>query len=99
MNTLLPTLIEGGILVIFLTYIALFFSTVFECTLIRKSWNPLLPGHCLKPIGLPYASGAINVASDIYVLILPIPCVWDLNMNTTRKLRILSIFSLGILYP
>ena len=92
-------LIEGGILVIFLTYIALFFSTVFECTPIRKSWNPLLPGHCLKPRGLPYASGAINVASDIYVLILPIPCIWDLNMNITRKLRILSLFSLGILYP
>ena len=75
----------------------MFFSTVFECTPIEKSWDQLKPGHCLIPEALPYASGAINVITDLYVLILPIPCIWSLNMRMSRKLRTLAIFSMGIL--
>lgn len=89
--------IYAGIFAVLGLYTGLFFSTVFECTPIRKSWNVLTPSHCLKPKGLPYASGAINVVSDIYVLLLPIPCIWGLNMNLGRKLRVLSVFGLGIL--
>ena len=78
-------------------YIALFFATVFECSPVRRSWYPELPGHCLPVRGLPWASGAINVFSDIFVVVVPIPCIWQLNMKLQRKLRILAVFSLGTL--
>ena len=78
-------------------YIALFFANVFECSPVRKSWYPELPGHCLRAGGLPWASGAINVVSDIFVVVVPIPCIWQLNMKLQRKLRILALFSLGTL--
>lgn len=73
-------------------------STIFRCIPVQKAWNSLTPGHCLPPEGLPYASGAINVATDIYVLVLPIPCIWNLNLKMRRKLRTVAIFGLGILY-
>ena len=61
--------IHGGIFTILAAYIGLEFSTIFECSPVSRSWHPELPGHCLPVQGLPYASGAIIVVSDIYVLL------------------------------
>lgn len=81
------------------TYIGLFFATLFECTPVGKEWNVFMRrGKCLRPKGLPYASGGINVGTDICVLILPIPAVWSLNLKLRRKLRVIAIFSLATLY-
>ena len=91
-------LIDGGIIFVLAAYTALFFATIFQCDPIRKSWYARTPGHCFKSKRLPYTSGGINVLSDLYVLILPIPCVWQLNMRTSRKLKLISIFGLGLLY-
>jgi len=89
----------GAMCLLICTYTGLFFATLFDCAPIEKSWNILVRhGSCLPPKGLPYASGGINVASDLVVLILPIPAVWSLNMKVERKLRVLALFSLAILY-
>lgn len=78
-------------------YTAILFSTVFRCSPVQKAWNPELSGHCLPLKGFPYASGAINVISDFYILVILIPFIWSLNMKLHRKLRVLSIFGLGVL--
>lgn len=90
--------IQLGIGLIVAAYTAMFFATLFECSPIEKGWNQLTPGHCLPAKVLPYCSGAINVVTDLYVLILPIPCIWGLNVRLSRKLRTVAIFGLGILY-
>ncbi|KAK0508024.1 hypothetical protein JMJ35_009913 [Cladonia borealis] len=87
--------IDGGIIFVLAAYTALFFATIFQCDPIRKAWYARTPGHCFKSKRLPYTSGGINVLSDLYVLILPMPCVWGLNMILSRKLRLISIFGLG----
>lgn len=90
--------VDGGVIAIPCGYTAPFsFATLFECIPVSKNWNRYEPGHCTRPKVLPYPSGAINIVSDLYVLILPIPCKWRLNMKLSRKLRILAIFGLGIL--
>jgi hypothetical protein len=43
------------------------------------------------------ASGVVNIVTDFYVLILPMPFVWSLNMKRSRKVRVLVIFGLGLL--
>lgn len=90
--------IHAGISFVLAAYTALFFTTLFECILIKKGWDLRTPGHCLRPKVLPYCSGAINVITDLYVLILPIPCIWGLQVKLGRKLRALALFGLGILY-
>ena len=90
--------IWAGIAFILLAYTITLFITIFDCSPIEKSWNLGIQGHCLPPKGLPYASGAINVVSDLYVLILPIFPIWGLNMKLGRKLRTIALFSLGVLY-
>jgi hypothetical protein len=41
--------------------------------------------------------GTWNAIVDIYLLCLPIPVVWRLNMGRGRKLGVLSIFMLGFM--
>lgn len=90
--------IYGGIWFVAISYTAMVFATIFECIPVRRTWNKLTPGHCYPAKILPYFSGALNVVTDIYVLVLPIPSLWHLNLKMSRKIRVMAIFALGILY-
>lgn len=37
-----------------------------------------------------------NVMTDLYIFILPIRAVWELQMRRTEKLDIISCFALGL---
>ena len=91
-------LLHGGILAIISAYIAMLLLQVFDCDPIEKLWNVLTPGHCIIPKIGPYTSGAINVISDLYVLLVPTPPIWALNMKLDRKVKLLLVFGLGTLY-
>lgn len=88
----------GGIIIISLAYLVLFFRTVFICQPIQKAWSPATPGHCVKRGVIPYTAGGINVISDIYILLLPIPCIYGLNLKRSRKWKVMAVFSVGLLY-
>lgn len=42
-------------------------------------------------------TGALNVVTDFAILVLPLPYLVKLQMETTRKLGIITTFSLGLL--
>lgn len=44
------------------------------------------------------AGGATNIATDIAILIFPVPIIWKLQIFRTQKLSILGVFLLGGLY-
>ena len=79
-------------------YVAIFFATVFLCDPVAKAYNPFVSGKCITATATPYASGVFNIISDLYILILPMPLVWTLQMSKTRKIRIMAVFSIGLLY-
>lgn len=89
-------LIYAGVGCISATYIGFLIATIFFCIPVQKDWNPTVPGHCLRAQNLAYSSGAFNVASDIFVVFLPLPTIWSLNTRLSRRLKILTVFSLGI---
>ena len=94
----LRLIIGGAMCLLLCAYIGIFFANLFQCVPIQKTWNPKVKhGHCVKAKVLPYTSGAINVASDICVLLLPTPAIWALNMKLPQKLRLIAVFNLGIL--
>ena len=39
--------------------------------------------------------GVVNLASDLYLLVLPLPAVWKLHLALRRKLAILTMFLTG----
>ena len=49
----------------------------------------------VEPISL--YLGGVNIASDLYIIILPMPMIWRLQMSLERKLGVMAIFTSGLL--
>jgi len=81
----------------FFFFTALFFVQIFECTPRAKIWNPTLPGHCIDINKSFVVSAAINIASDVLILLFPTITIWRLEMKTKQKLSVSVIFATGVL--
>ena len=78
--------------------IALIFSVIFGCKPVGYFWDKTIQGgHCINENVLSYGITAANIATDIIVLVLPIPWLWNLQMRTSKKLALSGIFVLGSL--
>lgn len=82
----------------FFFYLADTIVKIFECTPRHKIWEHYTDGSCIN-INIPIlVTSAINVASDFMILLLPIVCVWRLQlMKMSKKIGISAIFAAGLL--
>ena len=64
-----------------------------------EGWqSPTVTKRCETPVvDLQLFAGAISVFSDFYVLTVPLPVLWAMNLPTRKKLRIGAIFATGLL--
>ena len=53
---------------------------------------------CARASPLDIIIGIVNIISDLYLIILPLPAVWSLNMAFGRKVGVLAIFLTGFMY-
>ena len=53
--------------------------------------------RCRHSIVMTYIQGIFNVVSDFYILVLPMPVVWNLQMPLRRKVGVSVIFMTGLL--
>ncbi|KAJ4288366.1 hypothetical protein N0V90_011600 [Kalmusia sp. IMI 367209] len=74
------------------------FLEIFGCQPREKLWNKLIPGgHCININALTVASGAINLPSDLCIVLLPQRAIWRLNLSKRKKMGISAIFAVAIL--
>ena len=69
-------------------------TQIFGCIPIELSWKNV-PGHCidLPKAGLAY--GSMNVISDLFIFVLPMPMVWRLRLSRKGKLGVMVVFMGG----
>lgn len=74
------------------------FTSIFQCTPIRYSWNKAIEGHCLDSnkhyIGGPMTSFLL----DLIILILPLRPNRMLHMPVRRRLSLMLILCVGGLW-
>ncbi|KAI6082213.1 hypothetical protein F4821DRAFT_219457 [Hypoxylon rubiginosum] len=87
--------IDGGIGFTISAAISLLLATVFTCAPIERGWDATISGHCFNYDIIGYLSGAINSLIDLYILVLPMPLCWRLNLDARRKWRLTMVFGLG----
>ncbi|KAL7621866.1 hypothetical protein AAE478_007366 [Parahypoxylon ruwenzoriense] len=80
-------------------YIVVLFLVNFACVPVEKNWNPLyVGGSCpVNTNAVNLASAALNLCSDIFILLLPQRVIWGLKMNTKTKTGVSIIFAIGLL--
>ena len=75
--------------------VVIFIVTVFMCNPPQKFWLPDTAGTCL-PVGIPWLSSAIpTTLIDLYVIILPLPMLWKLQLKPSRKFLVTCVFLCG----
>ncbi|OMP82494.1 hypothetical protein BK809_0006804 [Diplodia seriata] len=78
--------------------IAFVLVSVFQCRPIRYAWlqwDDEHEGTCNNINAQGWSSAAINVILDIIVIILPLPQLWELQLNKRKKFLLLLMFSVG----
>jgi len=69
---------------------------IFSCYPFSKSWDiTITDGFCVNLPVFYIANLSLNSATDIAVLILPLPMLWKLRMPFQQKIAVLAIFMTG----
>ncbi|KAI1456185.1 hypothetical protein F4805DRAFT_476273 [Annulohypoxylon moriforme] len=85
--------------------LAVVFSAVFECAPPSYAWeeininlDPPAQGHCkIDDFALTTASGALTIAVEVALFILPITMLSQLHLKYPQKIGLMLIFGTGIL--
>ncbi|KAI6246650.1 hypothetical protein HI914_04826 [Erysiphe necator] len=84
----------GGMFIHFIVFTAVI---VTACKPIRSFWDKMVDGQCLdtRPVGL--IGSAFSILEDVVFLCLPIPLIWKLKLQTSRKIGITLILTIGVI--
>ncbi|KAK4608995.1 hypothetical protein CLAFUW4_14361 [Fulvia fulva] len=82
-----------------LTLLGFAFSFVAQCSPVSYTWTQwdgLHEGHCVQQAAQIYVLGAINIAYDVFVFVLPLHNFLKLNISWRRKTGVCLIFMAGL---
>ncbi|KAF2179019.1 hypothetical protein K469DRAFT_731295 [Zopfia rhizophila CBS 207.26] len=66
------------------------------CRPIEAFWDSNVKGECLDLVTFTYFTNISNLATDIWIFLMPVPVIWHLQLQTKKKLLLCFIFSIGI---
>jgi hypothetical protein len=69
----------------------------FQCKPISGQWNRTIPSKCTNGNAAAYAFAGSGLLHDIIILVLPVVQLSKLQMSFEKKVRVIGMFSLGIL--
>lgn len=55
-------------------------------------WDEAHPGHCNNINAQSWASAILNICLDLVVVGLPMPLLWQMNLNTRKKILVMLMF-------
>jgi hypothetical protein len=88
-------------LVVCVAYIPAFAGSIaFHCIPISytwTSWTGETRGHCANLNALAWAHAIINIVFDLWIIFLPIPQLFHLNLGRRKKFHLVLMFSVGFL--
>lgn len=72
---------------------------IWQCVPIHAIWDlHRSNARCLSVSGVAYASAAVNIATEVAILVLPLPLLQKLRISKSKKAALYAIFGAGTLY-
>ncbi|KAF2642279.1 hypothetical protein P280DRAFT_540077 [Massarina eburnea CBS 473.64] len=72
------------------------FLFIFMCDPIHQQWTVDRIGHCMDQILLLKCIITTNLVTDFVIVVIPMRCVWKLQMGKTEKYIVVACFGLGL---
>ncbi|OJJ65461.1 hypothetical protein ASPBRDRAFT_190085 [Aspergillus brasiliensis CBS 101740] len=88
------TCIITGIIV-FMHWLAFGLLFILICLPPARFWEPAIPGRCLDIAAVGDGFAVSSLLTDVAILILPIPLIWQLHLSKGQKVALTVIFMLG----
>lgn len=73
---------------------------IFQCSPVNHTWlywDKEHPGKCVNINAAVWALAIINILLDVFIILLPIPELYKLNMPLKKKISLIFVFALGFL--
>jgi len=78
--------------------ISTIFALIFPCKPVHKAWDAtVIEGSCINRGAVYIVQAVTNIVTDVFLLLIPIPIVWKLNMPRVQKIGLFFIFVIGSL--
>jgi hypothetical protein len=88
----------GTMFVSSLYFISVMLETFLLCTPVQFNWDKTIAGTCSPHSITAYIlAGSTNLIIDVFIVILPMPALWNLKVSMPKKIGIMAMFSLGAL--
>ncbi|KAI3397962.1 hypothetical protein diail_10038 [Diaporthe ilicicola] len=82
--------------VIFLWMLVVVLGSFLICQPLAYNWDQTIGGHCGSSITLWVCHGVLNIVTDLIVLLLPMPYIYNLELALYKKLVLMATFGLGL---
>jgi hypothetical protein len=70
---------------------------VFSCNPVQGFWDRTIEAKCLNEHAISYSVTGVELLTNIAMLVLPVPWLWNLYLPRSKKLALFGIFMLGSL--
>ncbi|KAI0141128.1 hypothetical protein F4776DRAFT_676996 [Hypoxylon sp. NC0597] len=87
---------RANMAIVFLWMVSVFLEAFLLCRPLAYNWDTSIEGTCVDRNIMYVIGGAVNMATDFVVLLMPVPIIWNLKMPTSQRLALLATFSLGL---
>lgn len=88
-------LVYIGFLLVILWTTAVCLTAAFTCIPIRKMWSPQVDGKCISIAAFYYGVQIPNILTDIYIILLPIYEILQLDLERYQKVSLIGIFGMA----
>ncbi|KAK9775286.1 hypothetical protein SCAR479_07962 [Seiridium cardinale] len=98
-NLLYRRILQGIILFLMVYTVASFLTLVLHCQDLSALWDNRVQTYCWPNetiVGLGYSYSTINVVTDLFFALIPIPMLWNIQIDRRTKASLICVLGLGI---
>ncbi|PYH42814.1 PTH11-like integral membrane protein [Aspergillus saccharolyticus JOP 1030-1] len=70
-------------------------SGFLNCVPVSRFWDRTVSGYCLNFETVWFFNASMNIATDVTLLLLPMPLLSQLQLPRTQKLALMGVFAIG----
>ncbi|KEY83999.1 integral membrane protein Pth11 [Aspergillus fumigatus] len=72
-------------------------SAFVNCIPVARFWDRDIPGSCLSFEAVWFFNASMNIATDLTLLIMPMPLISQLQLPRMQKIALMAVFAVGLL--
>lgn len=85
-----------GVILCYLVYTEV--TTFLICIPAEFFWDKSVGGTCLDSLALWFANAALNIVTDIAILIIPLRIILQIQLPRKQKMWLVLVFAIGGMY-